>query len=189
MDLCVRINLTDSKVEVMYFYSDMQENERKLTKITKKFDHERKDIHVRLINIDDPGNEELTELYGVDSVPLLIFLTPRGEVAAKRFLPLSAEKVVYEITDQINKGELPNTLVEDMKTKILDALKSVTKRSDLTELVAEQLEDDLTEASGKSELYDLINSHISAINHAISDLEEFKRVLQRYSKNQGNFIA
>jgi len=76
-----------------------------------------------------------------------------------------------------------------MKTKILDALKSVTKRSDLTELVAEQLEDDLVEASAKSELYDLINSHISAINHAISDLEEFKRVLQRYSKNQGNFIA
>jgi hypothetical protein len=189
MVLSVRIVLNDSKVEVMYFYSDMHENERKLMKITKKLGQERKDIHIHLVNIDDPGNDELTELYGVDTVPLLIFLTPRGEVAAKRFLPLSAQEVVYEITDQINKGELPNPLVEEMKTKILDALKSVTKRSDLVELVTEQLEDDLIEASGKSELYELINSHISAINHAISDLEEFKRVLQRYSKNQGNFVA
>jgi len=185
----VRIILSDRKVEVMYFYSDMHENERKLSRISKKLGLERKDIHIRLVNIDDPGNNELTELYSVDTVPLLIFLTPRGEVAAKRFLPLSAENVVCEITDQINKGELPNTMVEELKTKILDALRSVTKRSDLTELVAEQLEDDLTEASGKTELYELINSHVSAINHAVSDLEEFKRVLQRYSKNQGSFIA
>ena len=55
--------------------------------------------------------------------------------------------------------------------------------------MAEQFEDDLVEASGKTELYEMINSHISAINHAISDLEEFKRVLQRYSKNPGNFVA
>jgi hypothetical protein len=185
----VRAILNESKVEVMYFYSDMHENERKLSRITRKLGQERKDIHIRLVNIDDPENDELTELYGVDTVPLLVFLTPRGEVAAKRFLPLSAEKVVFEITDQINKGELPNAVVEEIKTKILDTLKAVTKRSDLTELVAEQFEDDLVEASGKSELYEMINSHVSAINHAISDLEEFKRVLQRHSKNQGNFVA
>ncbi|MBS7614163.1 hypothetical protein KEJ18_00235 [Candidatus Bathyarchaeota archaeon] len=181
--------MSERKVEIMYFYSDMHENEKKLTKITKKLGQERKDIHIRLINIDDPVNNELAELYGVDTVPLLVFLTPRGEVAAKKFLPLSAKKVVYQITDQINKGELPNPQVEELKTKILDALNSVTKRSDLTEIVAEQLMDDLTEASGKTELYELINSHISAINHSISDLEEFKRVLQRYYKNQGNFVV
>jgi len=181
--------LSEKKVEVMYFYSDIHENERKLSKITKKLGQERKDIHIRLVNIDDPGNNELAELYGVSTVPFLVFLTPKGEVAAKRFLPLSAEKVVCEITDQINKGELPNIIVEELKTKILDALNSVTKRSDLTEIVAEQIENDLTETSGKTELYELINSHISAINHAISDLEEFKRVLQRYSKNQGRFVA
>jgi len=181
--------LSEKKVEVMYFYSDIHENERKLSKITKKLGQERKDIHIRLVNIDDPGNNELAELYGVSTVPFLVFLTPKGEVAAKRFLPLSAEKVVCEITDQINKGELPNIIVEELKTKILDALNSVTKRSDLTEIVAEQIANDLTETSGKTELYELINSHISAINHAISDLEEFKRVLQRYSKNQGRFVA
>ncbi len=181
--------MSEKKVEVMYFYSDIHENERKLSKITKKLGQERKDIHIRLVNIDDPGNNELAELYGVSTVPFLVFLTPKGEVAAKRFLPLSAEKVVCEITDQINKGELPNIIVEELKTKILDALNSVTKRSDLTEIVAEQIANDLTETSGKTELYELINSHISAINHAISDLEEFKRVLQRYSKNQGRFVA
>jgi len=100
--------LNNRKVEIMYFYSDMYENEKNLSEITRKISQQRKDIQIRLVNIDDPRNEELAELYGVNMVPLLIFLTPEGEIAAKRFLPLSAEDIVHEIAEKISKGQLPS---------------------------------------------------------------------------------
>jgi len=181
--------LNDRKVEIMYFYSDMCESEKSLSRLTKKLGRSRKDIEVRLVNIDDPGNEELTELYGVNTVPLIIFLTPKGEIAARRFLPLSAEDVVYEIADQINKGELPNPAAEEIRSRILEAFKSVTKRNDLTELIVEQIENDLMEASLESEICELVSSHISAINHTVSDLEEFKRILQKFSRKPKNFVV
>jgi DNA repair exonuclease SbcCD ATPase subunit len=183
------VDLSEEKVEIMYFYSDVHENEKNLSEITRKLGRKRKDIEIRLVNVDDPGNEEITELYGVNMVPLIIFLTPKGQVAAKRFLPLSAENVVQEITDQINKGELPNPMVEETRTKILEALKATTKRSELTDLVVEQIESDLEEANVKSEIYELVSSHISAINHAVSDLQELRRVLQRFSKKHDSFVV
>ena len=181
--------MSEGKVEIMYFYSDIQENKKNLSEITRKLGQKRKDIEIRLVNVDEPGNEEITELYGVNMVPLLIFLNSKGEIAAKRFLPLSAENVVHEITDQINKGELPNPLVEETRTKILEALKAVTKRNELTDLTVEQIESDLEEASTDSEIYELVNSHISAINHAVNDLQELRRVLQKFSKKQDIFVV
>lgn len=181
--------MSNRKVEIMYFYSDLYENEKNLSELTKKLSRKRKDIQIRLVNIDDPRNEELTELYGVSMVPLIIFLTPRGEIAARRFLPLSEEYIVDEITDRINSGELPNSLVEQTRTRILESFKSVTKRNDLTELTVEQIENDLMEASSESEICELVSSHISAINHTLSDLQEFKRVLQKFSKRQEDFIV
>ena len=80
------IVLSERKVEIMYFYSDLYENERSLSKLSKKLSQARKDIQIRLVNIDNPENDELTEMYGVNMVPLIIFLTPKGEVAARRFL-------------------------------------------------------------------------------------------------------
>ncbi len=181
--------MSNRKVEVMYFYSDLYENEKKLSELTRKLSRKRKDIQIRLVNIDDPRNEDLTELYGVSMVPLIVFLTPRGEIAARKFLPLSEEYVVEDIADRINKGELPNPLVEEIRTKILESLKSVTKRNDLTELIAEQIENDLMEASSESEMCELVSSHISAINHTASDLGEFKRVLQKFSKRRDAFVV
>ncbi|MCW4025870.1 MAG: hypothetical protein NWE76_00115, partial [Candidatus Bathyarchaeota archaeon] len=102
--------MRNRKVEVMYFYSDLYENEKKLSELSRKLSRKMKSIQIRLVNIDDPSNEELTELYGVSMVPLMIFLTPRGEIAARRFLPLSEENTVEEIADQIDKGKLPNPL-------------------------------------------------------------------------------
>jgi len=181
--------LSNRKVEIVYFYSDLYENEKNLSELTKKLSRKRKDIQIRLVNIDDPRNEELTELYGVSMVPLIIFLTPRGEIAAKRFLPLSEEYIVDEIADRINSGELPNPLVEQIRTRVLESFKSVTKRNDLTELIVEQIENDLMEASSESDICELVSSHISAINHTVSDLQEFKRVLQKFSKKREAFIV
>jgi len=181
--------LSDRKVEIMYFYSDMCEDERSLSRLTRKLSQKRKDIQIRLVNIDDPGNEQLTELYGVNTVPLIIFLTPRGEIAARRFVSLSEEGVVHEVADQINEGRLPNPAAEELRTKILDFLRSVTRRNDLTELIVDQIENDLMEASLEPEICELVNSHISAINHTISDLQEFKRILQKFSKRQNEFVV
>jgi hypothetical protein len=173
----------------MYFYSDNYENENSISKSSKKLREKRKDIQIRLVNIEDPINEELTEVYGVNMVPLMIFLTPRGEVAARRFVTLSAEEVVDEIADQINRGKLPNPVIEDIRTKILESLKFVTSRNDLTEAIAEQIENELAEAISESGIYELVNSNISGINHIISDLQEFKKALQKFSKKQNNFVV
>ena len=173
----------------MYFYSDAYENEKKLSNLSRKIIQERKDIQIQLINIDDPGNDELTELFGVDMVPVIIFLTPKGDIAAKRFQHLSEERAVHEIADQINSGELPNPLVEEIKMKILESLKTVTKRNEITTLVVEQIENDLIESTMKSDIDELVNSHISAINHTIRDLQEYKTVLQKHSKIYNDFIV
>jgi len=183
------VALNNGKVEIMYFYSDLYENEQNLSELSKKLSRKRRDIEIRLVNIDEPENEELTELYEVNMVPLIIFLTPNGEIAARRFLPLSAEDVVHEIVDQIGKGELPNPVVEKIRTRISESLKNITKRNDLTELIVEQIENDLMEVNIESEIYEMVNSHISAINHAISDLQELRRNLQRFSKKQNVFIV
>jgi len=177
------------KVEIMYFYSGLYENKRDLSKLSKKLRQKRRDIRIRLVNIEDIGNEELTELYRVNMVPVIIFLTPKGEIAARKCVPLSAEDVIREIADRINKGELPNPVVEEIRTKILEAFHSLTKRNDLTQLIAEQIENDLMEAVPESEIYELVSYHISAINHTINDLQEFKRVLQKFSKEQHDFIV
>jgi len=181
--------LSDKKVEIIYFYSDMHEDEDELSSISKKLVQKRRDIHIHLINIDDPRNEELTELYEVNIVPLLVFLTPRGEIAARLSLPLSAEEVVQEIADRINLGKLPNPMVEERRMKILESLRSISRRNDLTDVIIEQIESDLMEALTESELIEMIDSHVSAVNHAISDLEEIKKVLKRYQKLRKNFIV
>ena len=181
--------MSDKKVEIIYFYSDMHEDEDELSSISKKLVQKRRDIHIHLINIDDPRNEELTELYEVNIVPLLVFLTPRGEIAARLSLPLSAEEVVQEIADRINLGKLPNPMVEERRMKILESLKSISRRNDLTDVIIEQIESDLMEALTESELIEMIDSHVSAVNHAISDLEEIKKVLKRYQKLRKNFIV
>ena len=97
--------------------------------------------------------------------------------------------MVQDITDQINKGELPNPGAEETRTKILESLKSVTKRNEMTELIVEQIENDLSEVGRESEIYELVNSHISGINHAVSDLQELRKILQKFSKKQDAFIV
>jgi hypothetical protein len=173
----------------MYFYSDLYEDEKSLSKISRKICREIKDVQIRLINVENPKNKEVAESYGVNMVPIMIFLTPKGKVAARRSLPLSSGNVVQEVAGRINKGELPDQVVEDIRTKILEALGTVIKRSDLTQLVIEQVKNDLLEADSESELYELVDSQISFINHAISDLQEFRKVLQKFSKKQHNFVV
>jgi len=180
--------LSDKKVEIIYFYSDVHEDEDELSNISRKLAQKRRDIQIHLINIDDPRNEELTELYEVNIVPLLVFLTPRGEIAARLSLPLSAEDIVQEIADRINMGKLPNPTVEERRMKILESLKSISRRNDLIEEIIGQIETDLMEALTEAEITELVNSHISAVNHAISDLEEIKRVLKKYQRLQNDFI-
>lgn len=177
------------KIEIMYFYSDLYENEKKLSKLCRRLNEERRDLEIRLVNIEDPENEELAELYGINMVPVIIFLTPNGKVAARRCLPLSAKEVINEVAERIDKGELPNPVADQTRVKILDAFKLVTKRNDLTQLIVDQVINDILEADSESELYELMNSHISAINHTILDLQNFKQVLQRFCKKGPQFIV
>lgn len=177
-----------NKIEIMYFYSELYESERKLSQFCERFSQERSDIRINLVNVEDPENENVTKLYGVSMVPVMVFLTPKGEVAARRCLPLSAREVIEEVTERISKGELPNPTAEQIRQKILDAFNSVTKRNDLTQLIFEQVTNDLQEADSEFELYEMIGSHISAINHTIHDLQSFKQVLQKFSKRQTSFI-
>ena len=177
------------KIEIMYFYSDLYENEKKLSQLCRMLNKERRDIEIRLVNIEDPENEEMAELYGINMVPVIIFLTPNGKVAARRCLPLSAKEVINEIAEKISKGELPNPVAEQMRVKILNAFKSITKRNELTQLIVDQVINDILEADSESELYELINSHVSAINHTMQDLKNFKQVLQRFSKRRPQFIV
>jgi thioredoxin-like negative regulator of GroEL len=178
--------LDDLKLEVMYFYSEVYENKKNLSKICTKISKS-KDIQIRLVNIDDPVNENLTEIFDVNMVPMIIFFTPKGDVAAKKFVPLSEESLVQRIVDQINKGDLPNPLVEETKIRILDTIKSISRRNDLTETIAEQIETDLTESSNYSEIYKLANYYISTINHTISDLQEFKKALKKYQRKSEKY--
>ncbi|MCD6089098.1 hypothetical protein J7K07_05215 [Candidatus Bathyarchaeota archaeon] len=179
----------DKKVEIIYFYSDLQEDENELSNVSKKISQKRRDINIHLINVDDPRNEELAQLYEVNIVPTLIFLTPRGEVAARLSIPLSAEEIVQEIADKVSAGKLPNPSVEEKRRKILESLKNINRRSDLTDLIIEQIEDDLMEAITKSEITEMVNSHISAVNHTIRDLEEIKKILKKYQKPHETFVV
>ena len=180
--------MSGKKVEIIYFYSNMNEDEDELSIISRRISRKRRDIDIHLINVDDPRNEELTQLYEVNIVPLLVFLTPKGEVAARLSIPLSAEDIVQEIADKINTGKLPDPKVEKTRGMILKRLKSISGRNDLTSLMIEQLEDDLMEALTESEIAEIIDSYISAINHTIRDLEEIREILKKYQKPRGNFI-
>lgn len=180
--------MSENKVEIMYFYSDLYESRRSLLPIVRRLRKKRKYIQIRLINVEDPENSELTELYDVNSVPLIIFLTPKGEVAARKSLPLSDENVIDDIANRIVKGDLPKPQVNELKRKIVKSFKSVSRRNELTQLLIEQIESDILEADSEAEIYNIVNFHISTINHTISDLEEYKRVLQKYMKKQQNFI-
>lgn len=181
--------MSEGKVEIMYFYSDLYESKRSLLPIVRRLRRKRKDIQIRLINVEDPENSELTEFYGVNSVPLVIFLTPRGEVAARKSIPLSDENAINDIANRIVKGDLPKPQVNELKRKIIGSFKSVSRRNELTQLLIEQIESDILEADSEAEIYDAVNFHISTINHTISDLEEYKRILQKYMKKQQNFIV
>jgi len=178
----------EKKVEIMYFYSDLYESKRNLLPIMRRLQRKRKDIQIHLVNIEDPENNELAEIYGVNSVPLVIFLTPKGEVAARKSIPLSDENTINDIANQIIKGDLPKPHVNELKRKILDSFKSVSRRNELTQLMAEQIENDILEADSETEIYDVINFHISTINHTISDLEEYKMILQKYLRKKQDFI-
>jgi len=180
--------LSGKKVEIIYFYSNINEDEDELSIISRRISRKRRDIDIHLINVDDPRNEELTQLYEVDIVPMLVFLTPKGEVAARLSIPLSAEDIVQEIADKINTGKLPDPKVEKTRGTILKGLKSISGRNDLTNLMIEQIEDDLMEALSESEIAEIIDSYISAVNHTIRDLEEIREILKKYQKPRGNFI-
>jgi len=177
------------KIEIMYFYSDLYESERRLSKICKSFNRERGDVRIRLVNVEDPENEDVIKLYDVNMVPVMVFFTPEGEVAARRCLPLSAKETIEEVTERINKGELPNVVAEEIRRRIISAFRSVTKRNDLTQIIVDQVINDVQEADSESELNELLNSHISAVNHTVHDLQNFKEVLQRFSKKQPDFVA
>ncbi len=181
--------MSRQKIEIVYFYSDLYESERKLSRLCKSLNKERGDIRVRLINVEDPENDDMTKLYDVNMVPVMVFFTPKGEVAARRCLPLSAKETIEEVTERINNGELPNPIAEEIRRKIIGAFKCVTKRSDLTQLIVDQVVNDIQEADSESELCELLNSHISAVNHTMHDLQNFKQVLQKFSKKQPHFVV
>ncbi len=181
--------MSQRKIEIMYFYSDLYESERNLSKLCKNFNKERRDLRIRLVNVEDPENEDMTKLYDINMVPVMIFLTPEGDVAARRCLPLSSKEVIEEVTERISKGELPNPVAEEVRQKIINAFKSVTKRNDLTQLIVDQVINDIQETDSESELYELIDSHMSAVNHAIHDLQNFRQVLQKFSKKQSRFVV
>ncbi|MEM2454403.1 MAG: hypothetical protein QXL85_00870 [Candidatus Bathyarchaeia archaeon] len=177
------------KVEIIYFYSSLYESKRSLLPIVKRLRRERKDLNIRLINIDEPENVELMELYNVNSVPLVIFLTPKGDVASRKSVSLSDEVVINSIADQVIKGNLPKPRVGEMRKRILGSLKSVPRRNELTQLMIEQIESDLLEVDSEDELYESVNLHISMINHTIRDLEEFKKALQAHLRGNQSFIV
>lgn len=178
----------EKTVEILYFYSDLYENKRVLLSIVKKLQR-RKSIRVRLINVEDPKNEELTEAYDVNSVPLIVFLTSGGEVASRKSMHLSETSIIDEIANQIVNGNLPNPHVNDIKRKILEAFKSISARNELMQIMIEQVRSDILEADSEAEIYDALSFHISTINHTIKDLEEFKRKLQGYMQKQHAFIV
>lgn len=179
--------MSEEKIEIIYFYSDLYESKRNLLPIVRKL-QKRKNIRIRLVNIEDPENEELAEVYGVNSIPLIVFLTPKGEIAARRSMSLSEISAINEIANRIVNGDLPKPHINDLRRKILESLKSVSIRNNLTLIMVDQVENDILEADSESEIYDALNFHISTINHTINDLEEFKRILQKYMKKQQNFI-
>lgn len=181
--------MNQGKIEIMYFYSDLYENKRKLSKVCRDLNKEKRGLRIRLVNVEDPENEEVAKLYNINMVPVMVFLTPEGEVAARRCLPLSSKETIEEVTERISNGELPNPSADEVRLEVLDAFKSVTKRNDLTHLMVDQIVNDIQEADSRSELYEMIDSHISAVNHTIQDLQNFKQVLQKFSKKEPHFVV
>jgi hypothetical protein len=182
------MNGEKKKVEIIYFYSDLYESKRSLLPIARRLQKMRKDINVRLVNVEDPENVELAELYNVNSVPLVVFLTPQGDVASRKSISLADENIINDIANKIVKGDLPKPNVNDLRKKILDSLKAVSRRNDLTQLIIEQVESDILEADSEEDICNAVNLHLSVINHTIRDLEEYKRTLQAYIKRNQGFI-
>ncbi|MEM1506979.1 MAG: thioredoxin family protein [Candidatus Bathyarchaeia archaeon] len=176
------------KIEIMYFYSDLYESRRKLIPIVKKLQRKRPNIRIRLINVEDPENEDIAEIYSVKSIPLVIFLTPKGDVASRKSVPLSDEDTIEDIVERVVRGDLPKPEVNELKRRILEPFKLVSRRNELTQLIAEQIEGDILEADSEKEIYDAINLYVSVINHTISDLEDYRRILQKYMVRQKDFI-
>ncbi|MEM1515256.1 MAG: hypothetical protein QXH24_04310 [Candidatus Bathyarchaeia archaeon] len=177
------------KIEVIYFYSSLHESKQSLLPIVRKLRGEKKNINVRLVDIDEPRNVELTELYNVNRVPLVIFLTPEGAVASRKSTSLSDEVTINSVIEQVISGDLPKPHVDEMRRKILDLLKSVPRRNELTQLMVEQMESDFLEADSEDDVYETMSSHVSMINHTIRDLEELKRILQAHIKGGQSFIV
>lgn len=177
------------KVEIMYFYSSFYESKKNLLPIVKRLRKERKDINVRLIDIEEPGNAELAGLYNVNSVPLVIFLTPKGDIASRKSIPLSEKSTINNIVDRVIRGDLPKPQVDEMRRRILDSLKSAPKRNEFMQLIVEQIESSLLEADSEDEICESVNLHLSMINHIIRDLEEFKKALQVHMKGSQSFIV
>ena len=71
----------------------------------------------------------------------------------------------------------------------MESLKSISRRNNLTGEIIGQIETDLMEALTEAEITDLINSHVSVVNHAISDLEEIKKVLKKYQRLRSDFVV
>lgn len=177
------------RIEVIYFYSSLYESKKSLLPIVRKLRGERKNINVRLVDVDEPRNVELTELYNVNRVPLIIFLTPEGDVASRKSTSLSDEITINSVIEQVISGDLPKPQVNEMRRRILDLLKSLPRRNELTQLMVEQMESDILEADSEDDIYETISSHISMINHTIRDLEELKRILQAHIKGRQSFIV
>lgn len=176
------------KVEVMYFYSSLYEDKESLLLMVRKLRKERKDVKIRLIDIEDPENVKLTEIYNVNSVPLVIFLSPNGIVASRKNISLSEESIINSIVDRVIRGDLPKPHVDEIRRIIIDSLRSIPRRNELTELIVDQIEGDILEADSEDEIFEAVNLHISLINHTIRDLEELKRALQIYAKREQSFI-
>ncbi|MBS7605728.1 MAG: thioredoxin domain-containing protein [Candidatus Bathyarchaeia archaeon] len=181
--------MEEKKIEIIYFYSSLYESKRSLLPIVKKLRRARKNLNVRLINVDEPENVDLVELYNVNSVPLMIFLTPKGEVASRKSISLSEEGMINDIVDRVIKGDLPKPHVDGLRRRILESLKSVSRRNELTQLMIEQIEGDLLEADSEDDIHEIINLHISMINHTIRDLEEVKKALRAHLKGSQSFIV
>jgi hypothetical protein len=176
------------KVEILYFYSDSDESEVNLTNLRDEINTKRADMLIQLINIEDPANVELTELFNVEIVPFIVFLTSKGKIAARKYLSLSNEDVLFKIVEQINIGELPNPDLEITRNNLIVSLRSITKRNLASKMLFEQMEIDIFEADSKDNLQQILDSNLSMINHIIKDLKESKRILKSYLKKVPEFI-
>lgn len=177
-----------NKVEIIYFYSSFYENKKNLLPVVRRLKR-RKDVNVRLVDIEDPENVELAELYNVNSVPLAIFLTSKGVIASRKSISLLDENMINDILERVLSGDLPKPKVDELKKVFLVSIRSIPRRSELMELIINQIENDILEADSEDEVYNVVDLNISMINHMIRDLEEFKKALQMHIRRGQNFIV